>query len=168
METVAYSRPIVTDHGSLVELTADFDLEFVGSVAKTVVLAQISAVITPGGTPDGGGGGGGSGQENPFLPSAGEVSPDGEAVGPGVDVDPPGGGDEGGDLPDQESGDGTGGTAGDGGRGTAGDGGAAGVVEAGGSGKLPFTGYAALAVAAIGATFTGTGVAVRAALRRRS
>ena len=45
MGRVAYSAPEVTDHGSLVTLTADFDAHFVGSVARTLTLAAVSAPL---------------------------------------------------------------------------------------------------------------------------
>ena len=47
MGYAAYRRPAVSDDGSLAALTADFDINFVGSVAKTLILAQISSPIVP-------------------------------------------------------------------------------------------------------------------------
>jgi len=143
----------VVDHGSLVDLTADFDVNFVGSLAKTVVLAQISNPMpVPGG-------------DSPGSAPSGDVLPFGDSGQPVA-----GDGPSGEVLGDREAGGGAapgGGSGGGGaaGGGSGGGGGAAGTAEKGG--KLPFTGYAALAVAGLGAAFTTTGVAIRSALRRR-
>jgi hypothetical protein len=88
--------------------------------------------------PDAGGGA--------VLPSTSSVDPSGDAGGDAGDV-----------AGDVASGGGLG--AGSGG-GSAGGGGA-------GAGKLPFTGFAAAAVAAIGAGLTGAGAAARKYLARR-
>ena len=46
MERTAYTRPRVRDYGSLVDLTADFDLTFAGSVAKVVTMAAVSSPLS--------------------------------------------------------------------------------------------------------------------------
>lgn len=151
----AYSRPRVTDHGSLVALTADFDANFVGSVAKVVLMAQVSMpLVTPG-------------DDGSFVPS-GDVIPD-DGSGGTVPDTTPGGGGGGGGVPSVPGSDGGGASpgGGEGGGGTAPAGGGV-AVAADQGGKLPFTGYAVLVVAGVGAAFTSTGVAVRAALRRRT
>jgi hypothetical protein len=146
MPKAAYAPPVILDHGSLVALTADFDLNLVGSVAKAVTLAQVSgAQLIPGGGE---------------APSAGDVRSDGGSGGPVADTTP-GGGDAG-EVLDE-------GTAGGGDDAPAGSGAGAGAVLAPEqAGELPFTGYPAAALAALGAAVTGTGVAIRAALRRRA
>ena len=166
----AYERPVIEDHGSLEALTADFDLDFIGSVAKVVTMAIVSG-------PPGGGGGGGDSQPpgvsvtdfNPPADTGTPLTPD--TVQGGGDTLPPGG-----VLGGEESvGGGGAGTLIDeptsSGRETAGALGASpggGVREevAGGSG-LPFTGYAAHAAAALGAAMTTSGVVLRSMLRRR-
>jgi hypothetical protein len=138
-EEVAYRAPEVTDHGSLVSLTADFDAHFIGSVAQTFTLAAVSVVLPsgpdsfdrPGSVPDSG-----------VLPAGAES----------------GGGDGGVQA----------GVGGGSGRGGAGRGGALDVAEEGGGGSLPFTGYVAAAVATVGALASATGMALRAKLRRDS
>lgn len=149
---ISYRPPDIADHGSLVDLTADFDLHFVGSVAKIVSLAAVSPAIiggTPGGgesaqpsgaggvlqsvgTPGGGSGGGGGG--------AADVLGDGPSAGADVGAGSP---TAGGDV--------------------------AGVSAGGdGGGDLPFTGYYAMLTAAAGATLATAGTALRAKLRRKS
>lgn len=157
---VAYSRPEIQDYGSLAELTADFDLTVAGSVLKVVTMAAVSAPLT-------GGGGGGAAPAPPD--GAGVLAGGGDGLSGGPDVPTDGGGV----LPDRADGD----TLGDravGGEGTGGgapggsDGGTSSGADGGGAGgRLPFTGYAAMAVAALGAAFTTAGVAARATLRRR-
>jgi len=44
----AYPAPTIEDYGSLVELTAAFDPDLVGSVAKGLSLAVVSAAFLPG------------------------------------------------------------------------------------------------------------------------
>ena len=53
---MAYTPPRIKDHGSLIDLTADFDVNFVGSVAKVLTIAAASAPMPGGGgdAPDGG------------------------------------------------------------------------------------------------------------------
>lgn len=165
----AYEPPVIEDHGSLEALTADFDLDFIGSVAKVVTMAVVS------GPPGGGGGGGGGGDAQPPGVSVTDFNPPADAGTPPTPDTVPGGGDApppGGVLGEEESvGGGGAGTLIDeptssGGE-TAGAPGA-GVREevAGGSG-LPFTGYAAHAAAALGAAMTTSGVVLRSMLRRR-
>lgn len=157
---VAYRRPEIQDYGSLAELTADFDLNVAGAMLKVVTMAAVSSPLTGGGGEGTGGGGA------PPPPDSGGVLPGGDGLPGGGDAPP----DSGGVLPDSAEGD----TLGDravGGegpdRGTA-QGGDRGASSGGGGagGRLPFTGYAAAAVAALGAAFTTAGVAARATLRR--
>lgn len=135
MVPALYNPPQVTDHGSLVALTADFDADFIGSIAKLVTMAQVSPPI--------GGGQGGA--------------PDGEFLGGG----PVSGEGDGEVLVESKSGGGGPGT----GRSGPGAGGLLGA-EGGGGGKLPFTGFAVMAVAAVGAAVTSAGVAIKRKLRR--
>ena len=117
MASAFYTPPRVTDHGSLVALTVDFDADFIGSIVKLVTLAQVSAAI--------GGdvlGIGNSGQGDSRV--LGEEQSRGLGAGLGL------GG------------------------------------EGGGGGKLPFTGIAAMAIAAVGAAVTSAGVAIKRKLRR--
>lgn len=184
----AYVSPAVVDHGSLAALTADFDVHFVGNVAKLVTMAAVSA-------PGGGDGGGGQ--------NADPASGGGGAIGPADGAPPPGG--DGGGLPPDGGGPDSSGPidsdrpSGDGdvreeradspgdrdGRDVRGTGpealgtlgadvpeegmvvGAGGAGDSSGGGMLPFTGYAAAMAALIGATLATTGVAIRAKLQRR-
>lgn len=163
MTIISYNPPAITDHGSLVDLTADFDLTFVGSVAKVVSLAAVSpAIINPGGgevpnanNPGGApetvnvlSGGGGSGGTPEVINDSPEVLSDVGSGGPG-ESDVTGA---------------PGGVAGSGGSG----GGAAGGGGGGGGGDLPFTGYPAMLSAAAGAALTTAGVTLRSKLRRKS
>jgi hypothetical protein len=116
MENMTYIRPQVRDHGTLVELTADIDVNFVGVVGN-VVMAAITSPMTP--TGDGG--------------TAGLIE---RNVGNGGGV----GGLSGGGL---------------------------GGAGPGGGSNLPFTGFQALLLAAIGAMFSGTGALIRAKLARK-
>lgn len=55
-----YNPPELRDYGTLVDLTADFDLHFLGSIAQVVTMAAISnPIVDPGGgggtDPPGGG-----------------------------------------------------------------------------------------------------------------
>lgn len=169
MHRTGYSEPRITDYGTLVELTADFDLNFAGSVARAVTLAQVSMPI--GDLP------GEVGEptivnepeptivDNPPDTTIVNNPPSGDAgVLPGGPIE---GGGPGGGAPS-----GGGEVRGDGpiGGGGGAPGGAAGVPAAGGGagGKLPFTGYPALLAAGAGALLTTAGVVVRSKLRRRS
>lgn len=162
MTMISYTPPAVTDHGSLVDLTADFDLTFVGSVAKAVSLAAVSVPVVgpnpPGGevpVPNGPAGvpetvnvlGGGGGAPD-VVNEGPSVLPDASSGGPGGGTSAPGGG--------------AGGVMGSGG---SGGGGSAG---GGGGGDLPFTGYYATLSAAAGAALTTAGVTLRSKLRRKS
>lgn len=149
MSKAVYRRPEVTNHGSLAALTADFDLHFVGGAAKLLTMAAVSAPLT----------GAGSG----LLPSGQEVvsgSPS-SASGPLADMVPGSGGSE--SLTTQPV---DGGTLGDTGTSGSGGGSGSGSGGSGGGGKLPFTGFAVMMFAALGAAFAGAGAAVRARLRR--
>lgn len=138
--TMRYSPPRIVDHGSLVDLTADFDVHFIGSVAKVVSLAAVSPVIS-GGIPGGDG-----------SPKAGGAL-DGVSLGGGESGRPSG------VLGDAVSGaaPAAGGVAG------------AAADSLGGTGKggLPFTGYYATLTAAAGATLAAAGAALRSRLRRK-
>jgi hypothetical protein len=120
MENIAYIRPQVRDHGTLVELTADIDVNFVGAVAN-VVMAAITSPMTP--TGDGG--------------TAGLIERNVGGVGSG------------------------------GGVGGVGSGGGLGGAPPGGGSNLPFTGFQALLLAALGAMFSGTGALIRSKLARK-
>ncbi len=164
---VVYDQPQVRDYGSLVTLTADFDVHFVGSVAKIVTLATVSSPLAVGGGATGPGGGGGS--AGSLAPS--NLTPDTGGV--LSDIAQADGVPEGGTETPATIDNGTGvladGPAGGGeAAGSGSIGGGAGAGGGGEGGRLPFTGYAAATVAALGAAFTGAGVAVRALLRRRS
>lgn len=155
---ISYSPPSITDHGSLVDLTADFDLTFVGSVAKVVSLAAVSPAVgglIPGGeTPNPSGPGGGAETVNVLSGggSGGGGSPDLTGDGPTVR------GDAGAGAPGPSAPGGAGDVAGAGAGGGGGSGG----------GNLPFTGFYVTASAAAGAALTTAGVALRSKLRRKS
>lgn len=149
-----YTRPHVRDYGTLLELTADVDVNFVG-FASNLVMAAIS-----GPTGGGGGGEGGSG------PGGTVVTPDNTAGGPTGNG---GGGTPGGEAGDV-GGEDTGGGSGGGGGGSAGGGSAGGGAAGGGGGggrKLPFTGYPVLLATGVGAALTSAGLTLRSRLRRR-
>jgi hypothetical protein len=156
-----YSRPEIVDHGSLEALTADFDLHFVGSVAKLVTMAVASGPMV------------GGGDLPEAVPSAAPEPPVGFTepdVGTAPADDGGAGGtrgsggvleeraSRGGDLLPRGGGADTGGAR-------PGVSGSPGANDAGG---LPFTGYAAWAAAALGATITTTGWSIRRMLRRRT
>lgn len=148
-----YCRPAIKDYGSLAAMTADLDLHFVGSVAQLVSFAAASVPL---------GGGGGDAFVPSDVPSDGGTPP---GSGGGVlgdletaDLETAGGGDEGATAGDGAAGGGSGGGVGGAGSGGAGS---------GGSGELPFTGYAVMTFAALGAAFTTAGLAVRDRLQRR-
>jgi hypothetical protein len=140
----------------LVELTQDFDLHFVGSVAKTLTLAVVSAPIPGGGDqPDGG-----TSMVNP--PPGGETL--GGGGGPGIPHDGGAGGPRGAVLTETASG----GPPVRGGIPTEGAPGGVGAGALPGSevGGLPFTGYVAWSYAAAGAAMTTAGITLRQLLRR--
>jgi hypothetical protein len=49
MELTVYGRPQVSDYGTVVDLMAAFDLSFVGSAAKGLAMAAVSAPVAGGG-----------------------------------------------------------------------------------------------------------------------
>jgi hypothetical protein len=162
----AYARPVVDDYGSLQSLTADFDVEFVGSVTKLVTMAVASVP---------GGGGGDSPPAGPaFVGSPSDISNS-----PGIPPDVVTPGDATPDAPTGETlGETESGSGGPGGGGPrpsddevsgGGPGGGAGGAreEVGGGAGLPFTGYASWAAAGVGAAMTTSGVLLRDLLRRR-
>jgi hypothetical protein len=164
---IGYGRPTVEDYGSLQAITADFDLDFVGSVAKVVTLAVASMPVWDGGHSTAG--------------SAAVDTPTDMGNGPGTSFPADGGPPESGSGPLDVSESGTlserqsGGGVGDGNLhlgdvdqragGSALGGGVR--EEVAGAGGLPFTGYAGWAAAAIGAAMTTSGVILRDVLRRR-
>jgi hypothetical protein len=138
-----YLPPRVTDYGVIVTMASDFGL-FPSGLASG---SSLSTPVSPGG-------GGGSGGPQPGGGGGGEVG--GVHTGGGTGGGTPGGGAPGGGAP--------------GGGGTPGGGGAVGgeLASSGGGGgrsQLPFTGFPAALVAAVGATMTATGAAIRRALR---
>jgi hypothetical protein len=166
----AYTPPRIRDHGSLADLTADFDLNFVGSVAKTLTIAAASAPMPGGGDPPDGG--------TSMNPPPGGETPGGEVPGiqdPGADLpDPPDDGRTGGEREDDPGGavrtetesSGIPTEGGAPGEGPGGSEGAGGTLPASEAGRLPFTGYVAWSWAAAGATMTTAGIAMRRMLRR--
>lgn len=159
--SATYTRPEIRDHGSLEDLTADFDLHFVGSVARVATMAMASHPGQghgngPPDTPPGGGQGdpgGGGGRPFSVDSSGGDGIPtiggDGGDFGRAGRLDQAGAGDLGA-VPS-----------------AAGAGGAPGTLPgAGGSGELPFTGYRAGAVASLGAAMTVAGMTLRSKLNR--
>ena len=169
MTPIPYSSPRIDDYGSLRDLTADFDITFVGSVAKAVTIAGVSAIVAAPG-PDAGTGVGGPG------PDAGtgvggpgpEAGIKGVSEAGGADTSTPNAGPSGGGAPSggtvgASNGSPTGGAQPSGGSGGPGD-----VSGSGGAGgTLPFTGYAVMVTAAVGAALTGAGLRIRSALRHR-
>jgi hypothetical protein len=139
-----YEKPSVADHGTLRELTA---VTFPG---LPIGMATVSSPIVPG--PHSGGGD----TPTPFSPAGGPPGPTPSVVTPdsgllGGEHDSGGGGDV-------SSGGGGGGVAG-----AESAGGSAGDTAA----SLPFTGFAAAMVAALGAGMAASGAALRRALRRQ-
>jgi hypothetical protein len=145
-----YEPPRVLDYGTLVELTAD-----VGMLVP-IGLVGLSAPLVPDnpgppGGPDAGGSsvpGGGGAQGSFQVPDAGAI---GEAA--------PGQGSPGESVPA--------GTEAEGGSGGGGGGGGGPVETGGGAPSLPFTGFAAAGVAALGTALAGAGAALRRTVRRR-
>ena len=153
-----YTPPQVRDYGTLLELTADLDVNLVG-VTTNLVLAAMSGPSGggpggPGGTPDntvltpGPGGGGGS-----------TITPDGPTGNGGGAT--PGGVNE---VADRDA---SGGGSGGGGAGGGGAGGGVGSAAGGEQKKLPFTGFPVMLAAGVGAALTSGGVLLRSRLRRR-
>ena len=155
-----YSKPRVTDYGTLLDLTADGGaLAHVG-LQGGLVIAQMASLPMGG---EGGGGGGGGG-------TVGTAGP----AGPGGPGGPGGVGEAGDVLGESDSGGADGGDGSDGGGdalGGPGDGGGSGGGEGGGSagggggGGLPFTGFPAAVVGAVGAGMSAAGLAIRKRLR---
>jgi hypothetical protein len=137
-----YEKPTLADYGTLRELTA------VAFPGIPLGMASISSPLVPGSPPGGG--------DTPGQPPGGGEVPPGTTPDNGV-----AGGEN-------SSG---GGGAGGGGGGVAGaeSGGGGGVVSTGGGdASLPFTGFAAAMVGAVGAGMAATGAVLRRTLRRRS
>jgi hypothetical protein len=182
----AYVGPVIKDHGSLAALTADFDVNFVGTVGKLITMAAVSA-------PGGGGGGG----QDPGTGGGGPVPPEpGQGGGGGGQGPGDGGGQrpgDGGGQPPDSGNNGGGGVRGDGQEGgDPGPGPAPAPFEEGGVlddtsfkapgevggipterlgpegfEKLPFTGYPAFLAAFLGASLTTAGLAARSKLQQR-
>jgi hypothetical protein len=135
---VEYVTPAVTDYGTLVEMTSAAHL-IMG--AASVHDLSFSSPQTPGGSGEPIGGGTSAGTITEIAdPGSGNTSPTGGGA-PGGGVDPGGG--------------------------TSAGGASGGGASGGGGGKLPFTGFEAGVVAAIGSAFAAGGGALRRALRRR-
>jgi hypothetical protein len=153
-----YKRPRVFDYGSLEAMTRASSLLFGGSVDAdgSSGVHDLSFSATSGGPSAGGG-------TNPAVVTQTPTGTVGNGVtDPGTTVPGGGTGDAGdvGGVTDT----GTVGGESDGGSG----GGSGGGTGGGGGGSLPFTGFAAAAVAAVGAGLTSAGVALRRATRRRA
>jgi hypothetical protein len=164
-----YAKPEIQDHGSLSDVTESTTLYVVGQAVRLSVGFAGSILVPPdnppgpGPGPDGGPGPGPGPPDIPDVPDVPDI-PDGPD-GPDSPPDGPSGGNGGnggnGDggvttIVDQEP---AGGGSGDGGSGGAGGG-------AGGSGGLPFTGYAVVLVAGIGAALASVGARARRAAGR--
>jgi hypothetical protein len=144
-----YRAPLISDYGDLLALTRQVDFLLPAGAVSSMAFASVPA--TPEGTPPTPGGA-------PVIPEGASVTPlaQGEGLpdgGPAAETDAGGvGGAE----------QGGGGPAGEGAAGLGGGPGSTG----GGSGELPFTGYAAGALAAAGAALSSVGMALRRRLRR--
>ena len=172
----AYGRPVVEDYGSLQALTADFDLDFVGSVAKVVTLAVASMPVDGGGgegdappattvvdSPPDVGSGPGTTTPSDGGPIQPESTPDGRTPGAGMpdgrtpdsgtphSGTPHSGTSHSGTLGETQSGGGDGEPRKSGGSlaegGGSGPGGGGLREEVAGGAGLPFTGYAGWAAA---------------------
>jgi hypothetical protein len=140
----SYVAPRIRDYGDLLSLTADGGALMHIGIGGTSVLAAASAPVAPGG-------GGGS-----VLGA--HATGSGAVLGAhGVNPVPHAG--TGGEAGALESPAGTGGGGGGAGAGHGGGG--------HGGGELPFTGFAAALVGALGSGLAASGVAIRRALRRR-
>lgn len=142
-----YQPPRISDLGSLAVLT----MALMPAVRGVTPLAAMSSPALVGSDGLGGGSGGDTVTLTPNTADSGNQ-------GGGGDGGDGGGGDGGGNG----GGGGDGGAAGGGGAGSG-----VGSLPAGDEASLPFTGFAAGAVATAGAALTGAGVALRRALRRR-
>ena len=137
-----YVAPAVTDYGTLVEMTT----------AAHLIMGAAGISDLSFSSPNGGGGpiGGGSnppGPGEPVAPGAGTVSDLTDAPGGGSPGTANGGGDPSG--------------------GVLSGGGASGGGASGSGGRLPFTGFEAGVVGAIGSALAAGGTALRRAVRRR-
>jgi hypothetical protein len=142
-----YVKPHVVDHGDLIALTSAMHLLY-GSTADPSRDMSFS-----GATSGGGGGTTAAGGVSPVTASGATTPATGDVPAGVQNVTTTAGG---GSVPS-----GTTGTAGGGGTVGAGAGGGVG----GGGGGLPFTGFPAAAVAAVGTGLVATGVALRRAVR---
>ena len=157
-----YTPPQVRDYGTLLQLTADLDVNLVG-VTSRLVMAAMS-----GPTGGGPGGPGGTPENTVLTPNpggggvGGTITPDGPTGNGGGAT--PGGVNEVADRDASGGGGSRGGGAGGGGAG----GGGLGAAAAGEQRKLPFTGFPVLLAASVGAVLTSGGVLLRSKLRRRA
>jgi len=160
-----YERPLIRDHGTLTQITADQGMLLdVTRMSLGLVAAAVSSPLVPGGdqttTPGSNGGVAAAGSvDAPNVTTTTTTpspSPDaGETLGragtdPGLET---------------TSGSDPGGSAGSGGSGGSGGGSGTGGGS-GDGGRLPFTGLAVIGMAALGAAATGTGAALRRLARR--
>jgi hypothetical protein len=149
-----YAGPRIVDYGGLAELTGMDHMVFGAAAREGVHDLSFSGT-------DGGGGGGGGGTtvlantaSTPTTPANGVLPAGAEGTVP-----------EGAVSPTSATSPGSGSNP----AGTVGSlGGGSGGGSGGGGDGLPFTGFAAGAVAATGAVLTSAGVALRRAVRRRS
>lgn len=153
-EPGTYSEPRIEDFGTLIDLTAAFDPDTLGDLAKGALsMAAVSVPMSGGGTLPGTGGGGGGGGTTPTSETLGQGGSGGGST-PGTSGG--GGGDSGGSAGAQGSGAG-GGPGGGGSEGGGSDGG----------GRLPFSGFSVILTAALGAVLAGGGARARSVLRRK-
>jgi hypothetical protein len=153
-----YEAPSISDYGDVLALTRQVDFLLPAGTVSSMAFASLPA--TPEGPPPTSGGA-------PVVPEEASVTPLGQGAGSpagvpaaGADAGGVGGAEQGGGGPAGEGAAGLGG-----GPGSAGLGGDPGPTG-GGSGALPFTGFAAGALAAAGAVLSSAGVALRRRLRR--
>ena len=166
MQAEGYQSPVVTDHGDLRDVTA-------AHTALRTLGASDGAVELSFSDPGGGGGGGGGGNQPPPgnnepPPSGGDPPPSGGNNDPGPDSSNPPQGERGQDDGGRETslpGDGGGQAPDDTSRRETGAGvpagGGSGPTATGGSGELPFTGFFAGAMAAIGGALVAGGATLR-------
>jgi hypothetical protein len=144
-----YTRPRLVDYGTLEELTATA-YPLLGAIGQADMSFSAAQTTTPAG-----------GGETQLQPAGASTSPTGDGGAPTGDTEGGGG-----------SGDGGGGSGGEGDAGTGSGGGgsnpagASGGGDSGGGGTLPFTGFAAGALAAVGAGMAGAGRFLRRNLQR--
>jgi hypothetical protein len=142
-----YEPPAISDYGDLLALTRQVDFLLPAGSVSSMAFASLPA--TPEGPPPMSGGA-------PVVPEGASVTPLSQAGGSA------------GALPAAETDAGGVSGAEQGGGGPAGEGtaGLGGGPAGGGSGELPFTGFAAGALAAAGVALSSAGVALRRRLRR--